>query len=348
MLTLLKPDGSGLNIKCDDYHVRELANGLDELEFEVSIWDEAYPLLVEEARIKEASPSTTQNWYRVKAVDAGSETATIKCQIDLNDWKRSILRKHNLFLGTPPYSFFDAVEAVRSQAWVNQWSIVNETTRYCYASDLEFDGATPLQELQALIEDYFPGCGYRFDTINHKLTLKSQPNAITQVPYITREVNLREINYKGKSTEFATRLYPYGENDLSISSVNGGVAYIDDHSYSDEVIAAFWQDTAYTDATALLNAARAMLAEMASPVRSYEVDIVDLAATNPEEYGFLSFPLFQVANLIDEARGLRTRLMVVERHVYPYFPQNNKIIFSTSAQRIQNQVTRALARKIKV
>ena len=33
----------------DDYYIRQMASGLDEVVFTISIWDEVYPQLVEEA-----------------------------------------------------------------------------------------------------------------------------------------------------------------------------------------------------------------------------------------------------------------------------------------------------------
>ena len=345
MLTLIKPDSTGLILHCDDYCVKELANGLDELEFELSIWDEAYPYLVEEARIKEESPSTTPNWYLVKAIDAGDETVTIKCQIDLDDWKVDFMKSRTVYASMSPLGStpMDALWPPTGGAWT---IVDNATDVYAHYASFTVEGITPYIYAMYLLTDVFYDLGYRFDTVNKVLTLCNTKAASSSLPYVTRDLNLREINYKGKSTEFATRLYPYGENGLDITSVNGGVAYIDNHTYSNKVVCAYWQDDAYQSAAGLKTDATARLAEMAQPQRSYEVDVVDLAAANPDEYSFLSFPLFQPAVLIDEARGLRATLRVVERWIYPSYPTSNKIIFSTTAQRIQSQVAKNSARKI--
>ena len=53
MLKFLNGSGAGQIIRCDDYQVHELANGLDEVEFQISIWDSAYPLLTEETQIQD-------------------------------------------------------------------------------------------------------------------------------------------------------------------------------------------------------------------------------------------------------------------------------------------------------
>jgi hypothetical protein len=70
---------------------------------------------------------------------------------------------------------------------------------------------------------------------------------------------------------------------------------------------------------------------------------VDLAATNPEKYSFLSFPLFSVVGLIDTTRAAgKVDHRVTERWRYPYLPQKNKVVFSTTAPRIQTQVAQVI------
>lgn len=78
---------------------------------------------------------------------------------------------------------------------------------------------------------------------------------------------------------------------------------------------------------------------MAVPSRSYDCDVVDLAATNPEMYRIQDFSIFRVATLIDDAKNFAINYQVVERWNYPYYPESNKVIFSSSPAKIQNQVT---------
>lgn len=78
---------------------------------------------------------------------------------------------------------------------------------------------------------------------------------------------------------------------------------------------------------------------MAVPSRSYDCDVVDLAATNPEMYRIQDFSIFRVATLIDDTKNFAINYQVVERWDYPYYPESNKVIFSSSPAKIQNQVT---------
>ena len=60
-------------IQCDDYYVRQLANGLDEVIFNVSIYDPLYPYITEEAKVTDIDGQI----YLVKQIDAGKNDAGI-------------------------------------------------------------------------------------------------------------------------------------------------------------------------------------------------------------------------------------------------------------------------------
>ena len=156
--------------------------------------------------------------------------------------------------------------------------------------------------------------------------------------FATRELNLMEINYKGKSNNFATRLYAYGKEGLSFADINSGKPYVDNNTYSSRVICAYWSDERYTDKASLLADAQEKLAVLAVPERSYDCAIVDLQATNPAIYNNLDFSLFTVATLIDDAKETAIDYQVVERHVWPYHPDRNDVIFNSAPIKIQNSV----------
>ena len=86
-------------------------------------------------------------------------------------------------------------------------------------------------------------------------------------------------------------------------------------------------------------AATERLAELAIPQRSYDLEVIDLAATNPGKYNYLSFPLFSRVSLIDETRSSANIIhRVIQRWRYPYHPDKNKITLATVAPRLQTQV----------
>lgn len=315
--------GQQYPIQYDDYYIRQLASGLDEVVFNVSIWDELYPLMVEEASIRDRD----QQWYLIKQIDQGSDTAKIVAQLDLDAWKAQ------MFVG---YSNGSATLAATITGVLPAgWSLV-DNTGLAIRRTIEGD-YTPMGILDACRDTY--GVYFRFDNVAQTVTAVIPGAAQPLGAFATRDLNLKENNYKGKSNDFVTRLYAYGADGLSFASINDGKPYVDDNTYSSKVVCAVWKDDRYTVAENLLADAKSRLAALAVPTRSYDCDVVDLRATNPEMYGFLNFEVFSVATLIDDAKGISINYQVVERWDYPYYPEKNKVIFSSSPAKIQSQVT---------
>ena len=332
MLTLYTASG-GVPLHEDDYYIKELASGLDELIFSMSIWDAEYPLIQEEASIQEHSNADAPINYLVKAIDGGSERAQIKCQIDLDEWKNTLTVGYNSGSKT-------VLQIVQSVAPTG-WAVVDQSG-ITYKRTVQLESATPLDVLEQC-RSTFVNVTYRFDNVAKTVTIISMANGQNLGAFATRDLNLKENNYKGKSTGFITRLYAYGKDGLSFASINGGKPYVEDFTYSSRVICGFWKDERYTVAANLLADAQARLAEMAVPARSFECNVVDLAAVNPQKYGFLDFTLFSVVSLIDATRsGSKIEHRVIERWRYPYLPEQNKVTLSTVAPRIQSQVAQAI------
>lgn len=331
MLTLYT-NGEAVPLHIDDYCVRELASGLDELVFTLSIWDEEYLLIQEEASIQEQSDGTSA-FYLVKAIDGGKDDATVKCQIDLDEWKSTF----SLSYDSGSHKVVDIVNAVKPTGW----SVI-DNSGIDYRRTIKLDGVTPFDVLDKC-RSTFNGITFRFDNVEKIVTIVNMTTGQNLGAFATRDLNLTKNEYKGKSTGFATRLYAYGKDGLSFAGINGGKPYVENHSYSDRVICQYWTDERYTVAANLLADAQAKIDAMAVPTRSFDCDVVDLAKTNPEKYSELDFVLFSVIGLVDQTRS-NTKIdhTIVERWRYPYHPDQNKVVLSTVAPRIQSQVTQVI------
>lgn len=310
-------------IECDDYYIRELPSGVDELNFTISVYSPSYPLISEESVIMEEGIP-----YLVKAIDAGQNTVQIKAQIDLDAWKATVLTDYSPS-GTPA----TIINAVKPSGWtVTDNSGITSTTK------LEVVGATPLDILTSLRENV-TALAYRFNPTTKVLKLEGQPSdsAAGSGPYLSRELNLRRIEYKGKSTQYATRLYATGKDGLTFASINGGKAYVDAPN-APKVVCAYMKDERYEDKSSLLAAATAQVNAMAIPQRSYTCDAVDLAKIDPARFSHLDFKLLTRIDLIDDMRDTKIPHTIVEYWRYPKRQEKNKIVLSTTTPRIQSQV----------
>ena len=103
------------------------------------------------------------------------------------------------------------------------------------------------------------------------------------------------------------------------------------------MIAAVWRDERYTDPQSLKNDALEKLKKLAHPVRSYELDVADLAKIDPS-YKELAISLHDKVTLIDRRRRTRETHQVVAYRDYPDEPERNVITLSNVPTKIQGQI----------
>lgn len=318
MLKLTSNGGAVINT--DDFYITYKASGVDELTFNLSIHDENYPKIVEEAAIEYEQP------YLVKAIDAGAQTAKIKCQLNLDGLKETMYPDYSNKSAT----LAETVTGVLPAGWLfldNSYSVIKRTIE---------GGYTPYDVIMECIDTY--SVVFRFDVRRRRIIAYDVKNFEPLGAFASTELNLKEINYKGKSTEFCTRLYGYGKKGLSFADINGGKPYVDNFQYTDKVICAYWQDDRYEVKESLLEDAKKKLEKASIPERAYECSVMDLAKTNPEMYSFQDFSLFAVIKLIDDIKDMSINYQVVEYQEYPFYPEKNVVTLSSTAPKIQSSV----------
>lgn len=326
MLTLYH-NGEQIPMQQTEYYVRELVSGLDEVIFNISIWDPVYAMMAEEDNLVDRAGQR----YLIKQIDGGATTAKIIARLDLDDWKGQMLVGYD----SGSKTVLEQIEAVVPDGWT-----VLDRAHIGIRRTLHGD-YTPLQVCQECTGVY--KVYIRWDNKTKTCTIYPQAMGEPVGAFATRELNLKEINYKGKSNDFATRLYAYGKDGMTLqgATIDGEtyqVPYVDNNTYSDRIICAYWQDDRYTDPQSLYDDAVEKLAALAVPTRSYDCSIVDLKATNPDIYGNLDFSLLTVATLIDDAKDAAINYQVVERHVWPYHPEFNDVIFDSAPLKITASV----------
>ena len=321
---------NGAQIAVDDYYIRHMENGLDELHFEIQISDPAYRLLVEECRILE---TTEQQTYTVKTISGGKKTAKIGCRLDLCNWEQTICINYNR-TGTPLMILQGSVvDFLGNSTALRAWTMIDSGGK-TERRTIQMQGPTPLELAMQMQESF--GCAVRFSTKNKTATIIWPEDIPLSNSYAVDTVNLRSApEFKGKSSNLYTRLYPVGRDGLRIGSVNGGLDYVQNFSYTDRIICAFWQDSRYTDAAELRDDAQKRVDEASSPERSWKLPVVDLYRLNPGKWKDMSLSMFTVLRLIDSNKGFTANVQVREDKVYPYYPEKNEITVSTVAHSVQ-------------
>lgn len=159
-----------------------------------------------------------------------------------------------------------------------------------------------------------------YDTLNKKVKIYNKKGQDRGV-YFTDQLNLRQLKEQSSSYDFITRIIPIGKDDLRVTSVNGGKEYVDNFSYSNKIIAQYWQDKRYTDPQSLLDDAKAKLEEFSKPKRSYSANV----------YMFDSVvDLGDIITLIDSIKEVKEVQRVVKLKQYPYSPEKDTIEISNT------------------
>lgn len=313
----------------DDYAIKRLYSGVDELSFDIGISDRDIAIITEEAVVKETTYGQT---YVIKAIDRGRKTEDVRCILDLDDWKATQIVDYTNDSDT----FANTVTGILPSGWTLDNQTGSTISRTVSAS--EGTGVTPYDVLDACRDTY--SVVYQFDNALKVLHAYAAGSGSYVGTFVSEDLNLREINYKGKSTDFITVLRARGKDGLTFADINGGKDYVENHQYSAKMIWGFWKDERYEDAASLLAAATSMLYDASKPSRSYDCDIIDLKMTDPEKYQSVSFSLFSRVKLIDKDARSSITAEVVKYIEYPNRPEKNEITLDTATPDIYTQVQR--------
>ena len=322
MLTLYN-NGHAYPLEIYDYSIRETATGEDELIFEIQCNDPMYQYITERQMIRDRD----KQWYCVSQIDGGPQYAKVIAALYVDDWRREMRVNYS---ETSKLLYNRIAEVCPSG-----WSVVDKV-QSSEAQTIDGGDYTPYEICLASQEPY--GIYTHFDNVAKTVTLYPKGEGVSYGAFALRSLNLRELDYKGKTSDFCTRLYGYGKDGLSFASINSGKAYVEDFTYSDEIVCGIWRDERYTVKSHLLRDAREKLTERAKPSRSYDCTIADLIKVAPEKYGNQKFELYSVALLIDDQRKTATNYQIVERWEYPYYPERNHVVFSTVPAAIQKSL----------
>ena len=332
MLKILQADGGQLPLDFDKYFIQEETNGEDQIGFTLPLDHADYKLLAEEVQLLDAEDGQV---YRITAIDEGAATANIKGKLELSPLRAD--------MRIPYTNGSDTLAGTVEGVLPAGWTVVDHSLSTIRRT-IELDSATP-EDVILGAASAFGGLAIRYKIADKAVHFYAPGDFKAGGVYLTEELNLTSTNFKGSSSGLCTRLYARGKDGLTFAGINGGKDYVENFSYTDKIICAYWEDERYTVAENLLEAAQKKVDASAVPVRSYSCGVVDLAkAWRYEEgagsniYAHLNIQLLTVATLLDTRRGTRIDHQVVQYKRYPHYPDLNVVTLSTKAPTITTTV----------
>ena len=174
--------------------------------------------------------------------------------------------------------------------------------------DLETEKLSRLENIKEVQEIW--GGYLVWDSLNKTVSLRS---GTTWQPYngfqIRHTKNMKDIS-RTANYDIVTRLYAFGSDDLDISSVNGGVKYVEDFTYTNSVYYGIFQDQDIDDPTELKAKAEEALAKLCQPRYTYKTKVLDLSVL--PDYAHESLSKGDLVDVIDEDLGFNVQVRVID------------------------------------
>lgn len=203
----------------------------------------------------------------------------------------------------------------------------------------EADGmtaASAISKLAGMI--YRHGGAYFIDNVNETITFGAvgygEKPFGHSTPFITGH-NLRKLTRLESSRSLATRLYAYGKDGLSLASVCDGKEYVEDFSFTHNVIATSWTNTGIADAQTLKQAALERLAILSHPTKTYSADVIDLSSTR-DDADSLQYKVGEYGRFQDATIGTDERMRIVKTVRYLDEPEKNSVELSSPTPTLED------------
>lgn len=181
--------------------------------------------------------------------------------------------------------------------------------------DLETDKTNRLELVRA-IQNIWGGY-IVWDSVNKVVHLRDGSTWQNYTGFQVRYAkNLKHIT-RTQNNRIITKLYPFGHDNLDISSINDGVKYITNYSFSSRDLVGVYQNQDIYEPQELLEKATAELAILCRPRYQYTVKLTDLR-TLPE-YSHEDFSVGDMADIIDPNVAANSPRVRILRHRYNLF-----------------------------
>lgn len=193
------------------------------------------------------------------------------------------------------------------------------------AKSFESTEENPLALLQ-LIADIYNG-ELVFDSIKKTASLLKKTGTDRGILFHFRK-NMKSIQRVVSTSSLITKLYATGKDGMTFASINDGKSYVEDHSYTDEILIGSLDCSNFTDASDMLSYTKMRAADYGKPNYSYKLSVLYLsgiAGYEHEVYG-----LGDTVRVMDEELELdiMTRIVRMEKNIQE--PWNTVVELSTT------------------
>ena len=347
-VALLSPESDGLN----ECWIEQELNGISRLEFTLALTSEKWAYLTPKNRIHVQAQNRTYEFVIAnpdaieRSRDGKKLTGKVladetwillgkKYQTISNDpqnpnppWGAVIIVSGGSDLSGARYPVGSAGHALYALLEGTGWELGTVDVGGTY--DLETEKESVLANINKVQELW--GGYLVWDSQNKTVSLRSEESWQNYSGFQIRYgKNLKGIT-RYDDTDIITQLYPFGENDLNIAAVNGGRLYLEDNSYTDEVLTGVWYNQDIADQAQLKEAAAKYLDKVCKPRHKYSTEILDLRVL--EGYQHEVFALGDMVDVIDPELGPEGRHRIIKHRFNVFQPWLCKVEIGDPLEKI--------------
>lgn len=221
---------------------------------------------------------------------------------------------------------FDTLKAKTPMTYALQnteWNI--GTIEMNEAKSFESTESNPLALLQ-LIADVYNG-ELIFHSLDKRVDLVSKTGEDRGMVFHYKK-NMKSIERVVSTASLVTRLYATGKDGMTFASINGGLSYVEDFTYTDEVLIGSLDCSNFTSASDMLSYAKLRVSDYCKPNYSYKLSVINMREL--PGHGHEIYELGDVVRVVDEELGLniQTRIVRMEKDILQ--PWNTVIELSTT------------------
>jgi len=296
-------------------------NGIDTLEFHIPFSDGKRKHLENEKQIK-----VRGDIYRIRTItDEKSENGTaitsVYAEAAFYDLGFSVKKEQidfNADTADVPITY-----ALADTDWT--MGTVNVRTKRTWTCS-EKNALAILRKVQDI-----HGGDLFFDNANKTVSLVTFSGKDSGALFCYRK-NMKSIKRVIDTQSLITRLYAYGKDGMTFSSINGGKEYVEDKTYTNEVRVSSLDCSGFTNPYQMLEYANMRLADYAAPRISYVLNAMDLSSLTG--YSHERWKLGDIVTVKDDEMNLSIKTRIVRREYNLREPWNTVLELSTTLREL--------------
>lgn len=241
-------------------------DGLITLEFETGEDEEVY--------CEEPFFIYGENQFIIKSIDED----VVTCTLDFTSLKK------DFYVGQKSFDSLTLNDILHQLLDHVGWEIKNAQSVKIRRT-LTVEDESLLSAVFKLEELY--NCTFEFDCKNK--ILKVIDEGADRDYIVSKDINLEKFIIKKDTYEHYTRIYGFGKDNMTFSSVNNGKEYVENLNYNKNIIPAVFRDDRFTDKLNLKKHCEELLEKHSKPLIEYELSIIELERRDLRLHDIITF-----------------------------------------------------------